>query len=49
MNSDISNRSSSSDLSFQQTPNPSVPVETHIQNNVQPNQEGIQILLNNFS
>jgi len=49
MNSDISNRSSSSDLSFQQTPNPSVPVETHTQNNVQTNQESIQILLNNFS
>jgi len=49
MNSDISNRSSFSDLSLQQTPNPSVPVETHTQNNVQTNQESIQILLNNFS
>jgi hypothetical protein len=49
MNSDISNRSSSSDLSVQQTPNPSVPVETRTQNNVQTNQESIQMLLNNFS
>ena len=49
MNSDISNRSSFYDLSLQQTPNPSVPVETHTQNNVQTNQENIQALLNNFS
>ena len=44
MNSDISNRSSSSDLSFQQTTNPSVPVQTHTQNNVHTNRESIQIL-----
>ena len=43
MNSDISILSSSSDLSFQGTSNPSVPVETHAQNNVQTNQEIILV------
>lgn len=49
MDSDISYLSSSSDLSLQEAPNPSVPVETHTQNNVHTNQESIQALLNNFS
>ena len=49
MNSDISYLSSSSDLSLQEAPNPSVPVETHNQNNVHTNQESIQALLNNCS
>jgi TolA-binding protein len=49
MNSDISYLSSSSDLSLQEAPNPSVPVENQTQNNVHTNQESIQALLNNFS
>jgi hypothetical protein len=49
MNSNISYLSSSSDLSLQEAPNPSVPVETHTQNNVHTNQESIKYLLNNFS